>query len=102
MENRPLYEGAKVIYHVRTSCEVDKALRDRAAHDASKPAPRYWFLGRNCWAYADGFVDEARRRMGYGPRAPLKFALAPADPDFPPVPKYPLPKHRRGGHSEGL
>lgn len=55
--------GLKVKCRVRTTPDVDRALRDRAASDDQGPAPRYWCLGNNCWAYAHGFVNQANSMM---------------------------------------
>ena len=54
-----LPEGLKVTCRVKTTPDVDKALRDKAAQDSLSTPPRYWCLGRNCWAYAE-MVRECR------------------------------------------
>jgi len=92
-----LEKGSKVICRVKTSPEVDKALRDRArADDEKKPAPKYWCVGRNCYDYAGGIADEARRRMGlpHYPRVVNErgMPLPRTNPDFPEKPRYPVPR----------
>ena len=58
-----LPNGITVKCRIRTTPDMDRSLRDRAAQDAQGPAPRYWCLGNNCWDYTDSFVNQANNRM---------------------------------------
>jgi RHS repeat-associated protein len=55
--------GVKVIRIVRTTPDVDKALRDRAEQDYQSIAPRFWCLFRNCRDYANNIINQAHNMM---------------------------------------
>jgi uncharacterized protein RhaS with RHS repeats len=77
--DKPQPEGYEVTCRIRTTPEVDRTLRDRAAHDSENRAPRYWCLGpNNCWSYIDRLVNQATTMMQPPPISNVNVNAPPA------------------------